>query len=896
MSADGRAAGLEHECFDQVMPRAGGAHLDGVHRQVPVTLRLAGQRFAGDGASSLAAPTLALEDVADVDELIGRAHRTRIDGRRPDVDACSHQVGVGVADVLLGTASGRHLSQQRAALHAVVDASCTQRRTVRSCRPCGSAAPKRTDTMHGPLVDGAPAYAAPPVTRRSGLATRPAVRAARRDDFVEVLHGHEVADPYRWLEGPADDPAIAAFVAEQNRYSFARLDQLPAQQAFRRRLRALWDHPRRGAPWRRDRHWFQLRNDGLQNQDVLWTATAGANDADTLPPDDAWSSLIDPNGWTDDGTASLVGVAVTEDGSRLAFARSDAGSDWMTWRVVEVATGSVSADTVPWAKFSGAAWLPDGSGFVYGGYEPPEEGHEHEAANRDHRLRLHRIGTAAEDDVLVYHRPDEPEWGFSPAMTHDGQWLVIQVSRGTDPVNRIHFARVRADTGGAAAIGEVRPLLDEADARYEPIGVAGGELMVTTDLQAPLGRILAVDLLDPQRRREVVAEESDRLESAQLVGADQPGDPGWIVCRRLHHATARLSVHELSGAGVRDIDLPGPGTVASITGGRHDRAVHLTFETFAAPATVLRHDLDVGTTAEVATPTGPDPSAVVVEQVAVHHDGASVPLFVVHRSDVVPDGRAATILWGYGGFDIPVTPMFRPAWRTWVDAGGVLAVACLRGGGEYGREWHDDGRLHNKQHVFDDALACAAWLTGRRRSEVTATALSATAEVAATWTSPQHLGVEGRSNGGLLVGACLTQQPESFGTAVPEVGVLDLTRFHRFTIGWAWTSDYGSPDDPDDLAALLAYSPYHRIEPGRCYPATLITTGDTDDRVVPAHSYKFAAALQAAQGCDAPILLRVDTSAGHGLGKPVAKLLEERADVLAFHAHHLGLAVPDDSG
>jgi prolyl oligopeptidase len=267
----------------------------------------------------------------------------------------------------------------------------------------------------------------------------------------------------------------------------------------------------------------------------------------------------------------------------------------------------------------------------------------------------------------------------------------------------------------------------------------------------------------------------------------------------------------------------------------------------------------------------------------------AVPLFVVHRDDVVPDGTNATVLWGYGGFGIPVTPMYRPGWRAWVDAGGVLAVACLRGGSEYGQAWHDAGRLDEKQHVFDDALACAAWLTGQRRDEVHATALTDGANTAAAWSAPQRLGIEGRSNGGLLAGACLTQAPEAFGTAVPEVGVLDLTRFHRFTIGWAWTSDYGSPDDPDDLAVLLGYSPYHRLVPGTAYPATLITTGDTDDRVVPAHSYKFAAAMQHAQAGPAPVLLRIDTSAGHGAGKPVAKLLDERADVLAFHAHHLGL-------
>ncbi len=327
--------------------------------------------------------------------------------------------------------------------------------------------------------------------------------------------------------------------------------------------------------------------------------------------------------------------------------------------------------------------------------------------------------------------------------------------------------------------------------------------------------------------------------------------------------------------------------MAELTGGRHDAAIHLTHESFTAPARVVHHDLASATTRTVTAPAD-DPDDLVTEQVRIHHSGVAVPVFVVHRRDRRPDGAAPTVLWGYGGFDIAVTPMYRPAWRAWVDAGGVLAVACLRGGGEYGRSWHDDGRLANKQHVFDDALACAAWLAGRDRDRVTATAVSADSDAEAVWTTAARLGIEGRSNGGLLVGACLTQAPEAFGSAVPEVGVLDLVRFHRFTIGWAWTSDYGDPDDPDDLAVLLGYSPYHNLRPA-AYPATLLTTGDTDDRVVPAHSFKFAAALQHAQRGDAPVLLRIDRSAGHGAGKPVSKLVEERADVLAFHAHHLGL-------
>ena len=722
----------------------------------------------------------------------------------------------------------------------------------------------------------------------------PAIAPVRRDELTETLHGHEVADPYRWLEAPASDPDVRAFVAEQNRVSAAHLGALPHRAGLRARLADLWGHPRQGAPWRRGGWWFQIRNVGLQDQDVLWTAPIDPAGPDTLPVDEAWRVLLDPNGWTTDGTASLTGLSVTDDGDRVAFARSDAGSDWLTWRVLTTATGDIAGDVVPWAKFSGAAWLPDGSGFLYGAYDPPAPDQEHAAANRDQRLMLHLIGTDTSDDQLVYARPDQPEWGFAPSVSHDGSWLFVTIWRGTDPTARIHLAPI-VD----GRIGDVRPLLDEGDARYDLLGVVGEEVLAVSDLDAPLGRILAVRL-DDGAIREVVGEGTDRLEGAVLVGGATPADPGWLVSRWLHHATARLTVHDpRDGRRRHDVVLPGPGTVRAIAGGRHDRVVHLTFESFDVPAHVLRHDLRTSETTTVAPAPAREAAParqaagaatdLVVEQVHVRHAGIAVPLFVVRRRDVVPDGRAPTVLWGYGGFDIPVTPLYRPAWRAWVDAGGVLAVACLRGGGEYGRAWHDDGRLANKQHVFDDALACAAWLTGRRRDEVTASALTPGTDADAVWSAPHHLGIEGGSNGGLLVGACLTQEPSAFGSAVPEVGVLDLTRFHRFTIGWAWTSDYGSPDDPDDLAVLLTYSPYHRLEPGTAYPPTLVTTGDTDDRVVPAHSYKFAAALQHAQGGDAPVLLRVDTSAGHGAGKPVGKLLDERADVLAFHAHHLGL-------
>ena len=762
----------------------------------------------------------------------------------------------------------------------------------------------------------------------------------RRDDLVEELHGHPVADPYRWLEAPSSDPELDAWVRAQADAAAAHLDALPARSWFRERLGELWSHPRRSTPWRRGDRWFQLANDGTQEQDVLWTAPAvGDAPRATVPAAADWSVLLDPTGWSEDNTTALSGLAVTDDGRRAAFARSDAGSDWMVWRIVDTETGRILRDEVPWSKFSGAAWLADGSGFLYGAYEPPAGADTHTAANRDQQLRLHVIGTDPADDRVIHARPDQPEWGFHPSISHDGAWLILTVTHGTHPTTRVHLAPIGAD-----GIGDVRPLLDAGDARYTPLGILDDELIVLTDQDAPLGRVIAIDLHDGTPRRELLRAGDDRLQDARIIGGATADDPAWIMTHSLHHATSRLQVHDgRTGTRHGEVTLPGPGTVTAVSGGRHDTAAHLTFETFTGPAAVLRIALEASgsgddrvaperagtaneqvrttpddseTTPEqnrttvrvgrgtpitagslpstvITPPSAPIADHLVVEQVRVHHGGVAVPLFLIHRHDVIPDGAAPTVLWGYGGFDIAVTPMYRPGWRAWVDAGGLLAVACLRGGGEYGRAWHDDGRLTRKEHVFDDALACAAWLTGRHRDAVTATPVTVGTSDDAVWSAPEHLGIEGRSNGGLLAAACLTREPDTFGSVVPEVGVLDMLRFHRFTIGWAWTSDYGSPDDADDLEVLLRYSPYHRIQSGRSYPPTLITTGDTDDRVVPAHSYKFAAALQHAQVGDSPVLLRVDIAAGHGAGKPVSKLLNERADVLAFHAHHLGLAVSD---
>jgi prolyl oligopeptidase len=675
--------------------------------------------------------------------------------------------------------------------------------------------------------------------------------SARRDDLVETIHGTEVADPYRWLE-ETDAPETRAWITSQNERSDAWLAQVPSREEIRQRVAEIWDHPRHGAPWRRGDRWFQMRNDGLQDQDVQWVMEK--------PGEQGWP-LVDPNALSKDGTVALTGAAVSDDGRLIAYGTSGAGSDWMTWQVRDVETGEDLPDRVEWSKFSGAAWLPDASGFLYGAYDPPATGEAYEAENKNQRLMLHRLGTDQDEDRLVIARPDQPKWGFGPAVTDDGRFVVVHVWHGTERENRLWVIPLR-DDGKLDEDVEIVPLVDVDEAMVEYAGSVGETFYLLTDRDAPRGRVVAVDLSSPAPEdwRDVVPEGADTIERARIVG-------GRLVVVALHHANHRVRVVDLEGEAAHEVDLPGLVTVEEITGKSSDPVLHLTAESFTAPRTVLSHDVTTAETRELHPPgLDVDPATFVTDQVFVESDdGTRVPVFLVHRRDVDPEGNIPTLLYGYGGFNIAQTPAFKVERLVWVERGGLLAVACLRGGGEYGKEWHDAGRLKNKQNVFDDFAACAEWLAGE-----------------SGWTRPERIGIHGRSNGGLLVGACMTQRPELYGACVPEVGVLDMLRFHKFTIGWGWISDYGDPDDSDDFATALAYSPYHNVRDGACYPATLVTTGDHDDRVVPGHSFKFTAALQHAQGCDNPILARIDTAAGHGVGKPTSKLVDERTDVLAF--------------
>jgi prolyl oligopeptidase len=656
-----------------------------------------------------------------------------------------------------------------------------------------------------------------------------------------------VPDPYQWLERRGEE--VERWVAAQNALTSSELSGLTARDPLRHRLGQLWNYPRRSSPIKRGGRYFELRNSGLQDQNVLYVCASLG---------DPGRVLLDPNLLSSDGTVALATWSVSRDGRLLAYALSQAGSDWLTWRVRDVASGEDLADSVPWSKFSQAAWLPDGSGFLYGRYQAPEAGAVLSQANYGQQLVLHRLGEDPALDQVLLERPEHPEWGFHPQFSQDGRYLFVTVTRGTFRETQIWVNRL------ADGLGRFGPRIDAFGALYEVLGSVGDQLYLRTSQQAPLGRVVSLDLTSSgSSLQPVVAEGGEVLERALLSGDG-------LVLAYLHHGQYRLARCSLQGGQITPVDFPPLSTLTAWWGEYGEDELLFGSTSLTSPEVVYRYRHHQGSL-EVQLPAGLsfDPADFSVRQVLVTSpDGTRLPVFLMHRRDLRP-GPAPTLLYGYGGFGIAVTPTFSASMLAWAEQGGVYVQACLRGGSEYGEEWYRAGTLERKQNVFDDFIACAEWLTDQGV------------------TTPSRLAITGASNGGLLVGAAMTQRPELFGVALPRVGVLDMLRFHRFTIGWAWISDYGSPDDPAMFGALRAYSPLHNLRRGTCYPATLIATGDHDDRVVPAHSYKFAAALQAAQGCARPVLIRIQTRAGHGAGKPVSMQVAEMADLLAFALAHL---------
>lgn len=666
---------------------------------------------------------------------------------------------------------------------------------------------------------------------------------------IDIYHGVEVADPYRWLEDP-DSAETKAWVEAQNQVTFNYLSQIPQREEIKHRLTQVWDYEKYGIPFKRGDRYFYYKNDGLQNQNVLYVLNS---------LDDEPRVLIDPNLLSADGTVSLSGVAISKDGNLMAYALSYSGSDWKEWHVRNIATGEDLPDLIKWSKFSGASWTHDHQGFFYSRYDEPNPETKHEDVNYYHKLFYHKIGTDQSQDILVYHRPDQKEWGFSGVVSEDGRYLIISVWLGTDPKNLLFYKDLTVPNG------EVVELISEFKAQYSFIDNDGSVFWIETDLDAPRGRVIAIDITQGNQT-EIIPEQAETLQGVSVVNHQ-------FVAAYLKDAHSQIKIFNLDGSWVRDVVLPGLGSAGGFEGDRADTETFYSFTSFTTPTTIYRYNMLTGESSVFRQPQVDfNPADYESKQVFYHSkDGTRIPMFITHKKGIELNGNNPTYLYGYGGFNISLTPSFSVSQLVWMEYGGILAIPNLRGGGEYGEEWHQAGTKLNKQNVFDDFIAAAEWL------------------IANKYTCREKLAIGGGSNGGLLVAACLTQRPDLFAAVLPAVGVLDMLRFHKFTIGWAWCSDYGSPENPEEFKALYAYSPLHNLKPGTHYPATLITTADHDDRVVPAHSFKFAAALQAAQAGEAPILIRIETKAGHGADKPTTKIIEEVADKWAFLFRVLGM-------
>lgn len=692
---------------------------------------------------------------------------------------------------------------------------------------------------------------------------------------IDDYHGISVQDPYRWLEDP-DADETKAWVEAQNQVTFQYLQEIPVREKIKQRLTQLWDYEKYSIPFKEGNRYFYFKNDGLQNQSVLYTL----NSLDGEP-----RQLLDPNKLSEDGTVALAGIAISEDGNLMAYGLSSSGSDWQEWKVRDVETGKDFADNLKWVKFSSAAWTHDNQGFFYSRYDEPNEKTKFEDVNYFQKLFYHRLGTPQSEDILIYHRPDQKEWGFSAGVTEDGKYLIISVWRGTDPKNLIFYKDLSNFGVGAKHSGDnspvlskgfdlnaspVQELINEFDASYSSIDNDGSVFWFRTDLDAPRGRVIAIDITKPSRDnwQEIIPQAEEVLEGVGLLNNQ-------FIADYLKDARTQIKIFDLNGAFVREVELPGIGSAGGFGGKRHDRETFYNFTSFTTPTTIYRYDMVTGESALFRQPKVDfNPDEYETKQIFYSSkDGTQVPMFITHKKGLPLDGNNPTYLYGYGGFNVSLTPSFSVSQLVWMELGGVLAIANLRGGGEYGEDWHQAGMKLNKQNVFDDFIGAAEWL------------------IANGYTSSAKLAIAGGSNGGLLVGACMTQRPDLFAAALPAVGVMDMLRFHKFTIGWAWCSEYGSPENPEEFPALYAYSPLHNLKSGVAYPATLITTADRDDRVVPAHSFKFAAALQTAHSGDNPVLIRIETKAGHGAGKPTAKIIEEAADKWAFLVRVLDVAV-----
>jgi prolyl oligopeptidase len=691
----------------------------------------------------------------------------------------------------------------------------------------------------------------------SGSASNvPAYPATRRLDLVETQFGVPVADPYRWLENDVRaDKDVEAWVEAENDATFRYLKELPGREVLRSRMAQLYSYERYGTPRKAGQFYFYTRNSGLQNQSPLYVRE-GLQGKQRL--------LLDPNDFAADGATALAEWLPSDDGRYLLYSVQDGGTDWRILRVVDVASGKTLDDKVQWVKYTGLAWSPDGAGFYYSRFDAPADGSKFQSSVENQRIYFHAIGSPQSADRLVYATPDRPDLMHRAEVTDDGRWLLITSNAGTD--RRYELTLISLLRPDAKPVKLVRGF----DYEWSLIGNVGDKLYFSTTAGAPRGRLVTLDAARPRdRASKVVAERTQTLAGASMIGSR-------IVLAYLADARTTAELVDLEGRSYGEVPLPGVGSAAGFGGKAGDPETFFAFSGFTTPSTVYRLNVETGETSIFAQPKlAFDPADFVTEQIFYpSKDGTQIPMFIVRRKDLVASGKTApTLLYGYGGFNQSQTPGFSPTRLAWVEQGGVLAIANLRGGGEYGQAWHDAGRLSNKQNVFDDFIGAGEFLKANG------------------YTGPDQLAIEGRSNGGLLVGAVVNQRPDLFAAALPTVGVMDMLRFDRFTAGRYWVDDYGHPDREPDFKNLLSYSPYHNVRSGVAYPAILVTTADTDDRVVPGHSFKYTAALQHADLGDKPHLIRIETRAGHGSGKPTDKIIEEFADMYSFIAYWTGLKV-----
>lgn len=676
----------------------------------------------------------------------------------------------------------------------------------------------------------------------------------RMDSTVENYHGTQVADPYRWLEDDNSDET-KAWVNAQNAVSYPYLENLPGRSDIQGRLTKLWNYPRYGNTTKAGRRYLYSYNDGLQNQSVLYVQDALDQDARVL---------IDPNTLSNDGTVAMGGWSVSENGKYIQYAISRSGSDWTEFFVRDIETGEDLTDHLKHIKFSGGSWTKDSRGFFYQRYPEPVAGQELSGQNRNPMLMYHTVGTDQTQDQLIYERADQPDWGFGPSVTHDGRFLIINIWQGTDPRSRIYVKDLSQPNS------EVRPFLDAFDASYSIIGNDGDLFYVVTNKDAPKYKLVAIQLSNPSPAawKTLIPESEETLQWVRMLNNQ-------FVASYLKDAYSKIRFFTSEGNSRGELALPGIGTASGFTGTRNDTETFYSFTSFNYPSTVFRYDFATEQSVVYRQPEVDfNPNEYVVEQhFYISKDGTQVPMFIAYKQGLVKDGKNPTYLYGYGGFNVSLTPYFSVSELALMEMGGIFAMPNLRGGGEYGEQWHLAGTKERKQNVFDDFIAAAEFL------------------IDSGYTSPQHLSIGGGSNGGLLVAATMLQRPQLFAAAIPAVGVLDMLRYHTFTIGWAWASDYGTSEDPEGFEYLMKYSPLHNVKEGVDYPATLITTADHDDRVVPAHSFKFAAELQSKYGGGQPMIIRIESNAGHGAGKPTSMVIDEETDVLSFIAKHTGLDV-----